>query len=594
MENKGINKDLKSAKPYTKIDKKKFITKKQKVASGKKVTNPASDLKIGFLGGLNEIGKNMTVIEYGEDMIIIDCGLAFPDSSLPGVDIVIPDFTYIEQNKNRLKGIFITHGHEDHIGALSFLLKVCNAPIYSARFTLGLIEYKLREAKVLDSAKLNVIVPGDIITLGKISVEAIHMNHSIPDALAFAIRTPAGVVVHTGDFKIDSTPIDGEMADLSRLSQIGRENVLCLMSDSTNSERPGYTASEKIVGETFASLFRKADTRRIVVATFSSNVHRIQQIINVAHSLGRKVAISGRSLENVVEIGQKFNYLNIPEGILIDINEVKLYRDEELVIITTGSQGEAMSALSRMASRDHKKVFIGSNDYIIISAKPIPGNEKTVSNVINDLMRLGAYVVYEQMYDVHVSGHACQEEQKLILGLLKPKYFIPVHGEYRHLRFHADTAHAMGIPDENTIIASNGTEICFKPDNKIESIEIPSGKVYVDGYGVGDVGNSVLRDRRLLSQDGFIIVSVMIDSVSGFAMDAPEILSRGFVYVKDSGDLFEEAKNKVISVIDKYNSSNNGNFDSAILKNKINDGVSRLMYEKTKRTPIILTIINEI
>lgn len=461
---------------------------KIKPAPGKSKAEP-KPIKVSFLGGLNEVGKNMTLFEYGEDMFLVDCGLAFPDQDMLGVDLVLPDFTYVERNADRIRGIVITHGHEDHIGGLPYLLKVLNVPVYGTKLTVGLIQGKLREHGLLNSASLNVINPGDVITLGGFTVEAIHVNHSIPDALGLAIRCEGGTIVHTGDFKIDTTPIDGGMMDLGRLAEIGQEGVLCLMSDSTNAERPGFTESERKVGESFETLFRKAGNNRIIVATFSSNIHRVQQIMNVAASLGRKVALVGRSLENVVSISAELGYLNVPEGIVIDINMINRYPADKLVIITTGSQGEPMSALTRMAFSDHRKVEIHPNDYVIISATPIPGNEKTVSRVVNELMKLGADVVYEKMYEVHVSGHACQEELKMIMGIVKPKYFIPVHGELKHLRKHAGLALSMGIPKENILIADNGRVAEISKKALRCTSTVPAGRVFVDGYGVGDVGS---------------------------------------------------------------------------------------------------------
>ena len=563
--------------------------KQQKPA---KAASFASPLKIAFLGGLNEVGKNLTVIEYAGEMIVIDCGLSFPDASLPGVDLVIPDFTYLEKNADKVKAIFITHGHEDHIGGLSYLLKVVNAPVYSTKLTLGLIECKLKEAKMLTKVKLNTIKPGDVIRVGGFDVEAIHVNHSIPDALAFAVKCKEGVILHTGDFKIDSTPIDGGMMNLSRLGQLGNEGVLCLLSDSTNAERAGYTESERKVGESFENLFRKAGSRRLIVATFASNIHRVQQIINVAASLGRKVALSGRSLENVVAIGQELGYLNVPDGIIIGIEAIKQYADDELVIITTGSQGEPMSALTRMAMSDHRKVSIGPNDYVIISATPIPGNEKTVGNVVNELMKLGANVVYERMYEVHVSGHACQEEQKLILGLVKPKFFIPVHGEQKHLRKHAMLGEAMGIPSDRIIMASNGLEVSFLSEERYTLGDVPAGNVFVDGYGVGDVGSVVLRERKLLSEDGVIVVAAVVDASTGYSLSAPEIYSRGFVYVKESSELFREAEHIVERLLDKYADSRKRDVNA--LKGRIKDEMLRYMYEKTKRSPVVIPVIQEI
>ena len=564
---------------------------KIKPAPGKSKAEP-KPIKVSFLGGLNEVGKNMTLFEYGEDMFLVDCGLAFPDQDMLGVDLVLPDFTYVERNADRIRGIVITHGHEDHIGGLPYLLKVLNVPVYGTKLTIGLIQGKLREHGLLNSASLNVIKPGDVITLGGFTVEAIHVNHSIPDALGLAIRCEGGTIVHTGDFKIDTTPIDGGMMDLGRLAEIGQEGVLCLMSDSTNAERPGFTESERKVGESFETLFRKAGNNRIIVATFSSNIHRVQQIMNVAASLGRKVALVGRSLENVVSISAELGYLNIPEGIVIDINMINRYPADKLVIITTGSQGEPMSALTRMAFSDHRKVEIHPNDYVIISATPIPGNEKTVSRVVNELMKLGADVVYEKMYEVHVSGHACQEELKMIMGIVKPKYFIPVHGELKHLRKHAGLALSMGIPKENILIADNGrvAEISKKALRCTSTVS--AGRVFVDGYGVGDVGSVVLRDRKHLAQDGLVIVAVCIDRESGMIVSGPDVVTRGFVYVKESEELINAAREVAVEAIEAQ--TDGGYFDWNSIKASLRDEISHLMYERTKRSPMILPVIMEV
>lgn len=564
---------------------------KIKPAPGKSKAEP-KPIKVSFLGGLNEVGKNMTLFEYGEDMFLVDCGLAFPDQDMLGVDLVLPDFTYVERNADRIRGIVITHGHEDHIGGLPYLLKVLNVPVYGTKLTVGLIQGKLREHGLLNSASLNVINPGDVITLGGFTVEAIHVNHSIPDALGLAIRCEGGTVVHTGDFKIDTTPIDGGMMDLGRLAEIGQEGVLCLMSDSTNAERPGFTESERKVGESFETLFRKAGNNRIIVATFSSNIHRVQQIMNVAASLGRKVALVGRSLENVVSISAELGYLNVPEGIVIDINMINRYPADKLVIITTGSQGEPMSALTRMAFSDHRKVEIHPNDYVIISATPIPGNEKTVSRVVNELMKLGADVVYEKMYEVHVSGHACQEELKMIMGIVKPKYFIPVHGELKHLRKHAGLALSMGIPKENILIADNGRVAEISKKALRCTSTVPAGRVFVDGYGVGDVGSVVLRDRKHLAQDGLVIVAVCIDRESGMIVSGPDVVTRGFVYVKESEELINAAREVAVEAIEAQ--TDGGYFDWNSIKASIRDEISHLMYERTKRSPMILPVIMEV
>ena len=564
---------------------------KIKPAPGKSKAEP-KPIKVSFLGGLNEVGKNMPLFEYGEDMFLVDCGLAFPDQDMLGVDLVLPDFTYVERNADRIRGIVITHGHEDHIGGLPYLLKVLNVPVYGTKLTIGLIQGKLREHGLLNSASLNVIKPGDVITLGGFTVEAIHVNHSIPDALGLAIRCEGGTIVHTGDFKIDTTPIDGGMMDLGRLAEIGQEGVLCLMSDSTNAERPGFTESERKVGESFETLFRKAGNNRIIVATFSSNIHRVQQIMNVAASLGRKVALVGRSLENVVSISAELGYLNIPEGIVIDINMINRYPADKLVIITTGSQGEPMSALTRMAFSDHRKVEIHPNDYVIISATPIPGNEKTVSRVVNELMKLGADVVYEKMYEVHVSGHACQEELKMIMGIVKPKYFIPVHGELKHLRKHAGLALSMGIPKENILIADNGRVAEISKKALRCTSTVPAGRVFVDGYGVGDVGSVVLRDRKHLAQDGLVIVAVCIDRESGMIVSGPDVVTRGFVYVKESEELINAAREVAVEAIEAQ--TDGGYFDWNSIKASLRDEISHLMYERTKRSPMILPVIMEV
>ena len=564
---------------------------KIKPAPGKSKAEP-KPIKVSFLGGLNEVGKNMTLFEYGEDMFLVDCGLAFPDQDMLGVDLVLPDFTYVERNADRIRGIVITHGYEDHIGGLPYLLKVLNVPVYGTKLTVGLIQGKLREHGLLNSASLNVINPGDVITLGGFTVEAIHVNHSIPDALGLAIRCEGGTIVHTGDFKIDTTPIDGGMMDLGRLAEIGQEGVLCLMSDSTNAERPGFTESERKVGESFETLFRKAGNNRIIVATFSSNIHRVQQIMNVAASLGRKVALVGRSLENVVSISAELGYLNVPEGIVIDINMINRYPADKLVIITTGSQGEPMSALTRMAFSDHRKVEIHPNDYVIISATPIPGNEKTVSRVVNELMKLGADVVYEKMYEVHVSGHACQEELKMIMGIVKPKYFIPVHGELKHLRKHAGLALSMGIPKENILIADNGRVAEISKKALRCTSTVPAGRVFVDGYGVGDVGSVVLRDRKHLAQDGLVIVAVCIDRESGMIVSGPDVVTRGFVYVKESEELINAAREVAVEAIEAQ--TDGGYFDWNSIKASIRDEISHLMYERTKRSPMILPVIMEV
>ena len=580
----GVKKDKKS---YN--HSKKTITKK---STEKKAKKPAKPLHIIPLGGLGEIGKNITVYEYDGDMFLVDCGMSFPDEEMPGIDIVIPDFSFIEKNADRIKGLVLTHGHEDHIGAIPYLFKVCKVPIFGTSLTLGLVEGKLKEHHLLDSAERTVVKPGDKIKLGKFNLEFIHVNHSIPDAIAIAIETPAGVVVQTGDFKIDTTPIDGEVIDLARFAELGKNGVLALLSDSTNAERPGYTQSERIVGESFSNLFKKAENKRILVATFSSNIHRIQQIIDEAVRCGRKVALSGRSMQNVVQVASDLGYLNVPEGVLIDIDMIKRYMPEQLVIITTGSQGEPMSALRRMAFGDHRKVEIGSGDFIIISATPIPGNEKLVTKVINELLKLGAQVVYEKMYDVHVSGHACQEELKIMLELMKPKFFIPVHGEQKHLSKHASLASAVGVNEKNILIASIGNviELC---DSYMKVVEtVPAGSVLVDGFGVGDVGNVVLRDRKHLAEDGIIVAAFAVDPVTREVLSGPELISRGFVYVKESEQLFIEAREFACDIIEKCYLSNIRDWNT--VKARVRDGLSKFLYEQTGRSPMILPVILEV
>lgn len=549
-------------------------------------------VRISFLGGINEIGKNMTVYEYKNDMFIVDCGLAFPTAELPGVDLVIPDFTYIKNCRERIRGIIITHGHEDHIGGLAYLLKQVNIPVYATKLTIGLIKGKLEEHGLLGSVKLVEIKPRDNITLGSFNIELIHVNHSIPDAVGLAIRCPAGIIIQTGDFKIDTTPVDGDMIDLPRFAEYGKRGVLALLSDSTNAERPGYTMSERNVGDSFEKLFAKAKHKRIIVATFASNIHRVQQIIDVAQTRGRKVAVIGRSLENLVKVGEELGYLIVPKNILIPIDSIGSYADDKLVIITTGSQGEPMSALTKMAFGDHRKVSITPNDYVIISATPIPGNEKMVGNVVNALMKRKVEVIYEKMYEVHVSGHACQEDLKLMMGLVNPKYFIPVHGEQKHLVKHAGLAETMGIPKDNIYIPDIAETVELTEDYIKKVGTVPAGDIYVDGLGVGDVGNIVLNDRKRLSQDGIIIVVATIDSHDGYVVSGPDIVSRGFVYVKDNEELMNAARDLACRVIDEQYDSRYNDWNS--VKTKIRDEVSRLMYEKTKRSPMILPIFMEI
>ena len=488
-----------------------------------------SSVKITFLGGLNEIGKNITLFECNDDMFLLDCGMAFPDGDMLGVDLVITDFTYIERNKDKIKGVVLTHGHEDHIGALPYLLKNMNFPVYGTSLTLGLVSSKLKEHNLQNKAKLNTVNPGQRIKLGCMSIEFIHVNHSIPDSVGIAIHTPAGTIVHTGDFKIDCTPTTGEMIDLARFAELGKKGVLALMADSTNAEREGYTMTEQKVGHTFDLLFKEAEKNRIIIATFASNIGRIQQILDCAAKYGRKVAFSGRSMVNNMAIATELGYVKVPDGLIIDIDMLGQYSKDEIVLVTTGSQGEPMSALSRMAYSDHRKVEVGPDDCIIISANPIPGNEKMVGSVVNELMKHGCKVVYESMYEVHVSGHACREELKLIQGLTKPKYFIPVHGEQKHLIKHAELAMNMGMARSNIFIGDIGNVVELNKNYMKQLPSIPAGKVLVDGLGVGDVGSIVLRDRKHLGQDGLIVVVVTIDRENGQIIAGPDIVSRGFV-----------------------------------------------------------------
>lgn len=590
---KAESKKSTQTKTRKKTQNKTYTQKKktQKGSQGKRRGAPKKDvpIKITFLGGLNEVGKNMTLYECQGDMILVDCGLAFPDPDMLGVDLVIPDFSYAIENADKIKGIFITHGHEDHIGGLAYLLKEMNIPVYSTRLTIGLIEGKLREHKLLDKAKLNVVNPGDKVNLGCFDVELIHVNHSIPDAVALAIKSPAGTIIQTGDFKIDTTPIDGGVIDMARLSQLGNEGVLCLLSDSTNAAKPGFTESESKVGETFGNLFQKAEGKRLIVATFASNIHRVQQIINAADALGRKVALSGRSLENVVSIASELGYINIPEGVLVGIDQINRYPADKMVVVTTGSQGEPLSALYRMAFSEHRKVNIGPNDYVIISAQPIPGNEKMVGKVVDELLKQGAEVVYERMYEVHVSGHACQEELKIMMSLTKPKYFIPVHGEQKHLRKHANLALSMGIAPQNILIADNG-KVVEVSDSKFRfADEVQSGMTFVDGTGVGDVGSVVMRDRTKLAEDGIVIIAASMDMVTGDFVSGPDVITRGFVYVRESEEFIDKTRRLCEDVLADCVYDNIT--DHTTIKNRLRDAVSKFIYQNTKRSPMVLPII---
>ncbi len=582
----------KAKKPNDSVNKKTTAQKSGKRSKTTKAPKNLKPLRILPLGGLGEIGKNITLYEYGEDMFLVDCGMSFPDEEMLGIDIVIPDFTYVKNNVDKIKGLVVTHGHEDHIGGIPYLLKECNIPVYGTALTIGLIEGKLREHKLMDSAKLNVVKPRDVVKLGEFKVEFIHVNHSIPDAVAVAIETPIGTVIQTGDFKIDTTPIDGEVIDLARFGELGKNGVLALLSDSTNAERPGFTPSESIVGESFSNLFKKAENKRIIVATFSSNIHRVQQIIDEAVRCSRKVAVSGRSMENVVQVASELGYLTVPDGVLISIDKIRDYLPSQLVIVTTGSQGEPMSALHRMAFGDHRKVSVGAGDFIIISATPIPGNEKLVTKVINELLKLNAQVVYEKMYDVHVSGHACQEELKLILNLTKPKFFIPAHGEQKHLVKHAGLAESVGVKHENILVTSIGKVIEITSESMKVVDTVQAGSVLVDGFGVGDVGNVVLRDRKHLAEDGIIVVAVSVDSVTREVIAGPEIITRGFVYVKEAERLMDDAREVACDILEKCYINNVR--DWGTVKSRVRDGLSRHLYEQTGRSPMILPVILEV
>lgn len=550
-----------------------------------------SNLKIIPLGGLQEIGKNITVFEYEDEIILVDCGLEFPGDDMLGVDLVIPDVTYLVKNKEKIKGLVITHGHEDHIGAIPYILKQINIPIYATQLTISLIKNKLEEHKLTQTTKLYTVKQGQTIKFKQMQVEFINSNHSIPDAVMLAITTPVGTILHTGDFKIDYTPIDDKVIDLNRIAELGNKGILALLSDSTNSERKGFTMSESSVGEVFDRLFLN-NSKRIVVATFASNVHRVQQIVNSSIKYGRKIAVCGRSMMNMIDAAIELGYIKGAEDVFIDIDNIKNYSDDQLVIITTGSQGEAMSALTRMANGDHKKVTITPNDMVIISATPIPGNEKYVSKVIDDLMKIGAEVIYSSLEDVHVSGHACQEEQKLIITLAKPKFFIPVHGEYRQLRAHSETAKKLGIEAKNIFMMTNGRILELNENEATLTTSVPNGKVLVDGLGVGDVGNIVLRDRQHLSQDGLIVIVVAMDSDTGEIVSEPDVVSRGFVYVRESENLMEDIKRVIYEEVKKCEEGHIT--DWSTIKSNLKDTLRDYIFEKTKRNPMILPIITEV
>ena len=549
-----------------------------------------SNLRIIPLGGLNEIGKNLTVLEYGNDMIIIDCGLGFPDEDMLGVDLVIPDISYLEANASKIKGMVLTHGHEDHIGAIPYILREINPPIYGTRLTLGILKNKLSEHFLPFEPQLNCVEAGDVVKLGECSVEFIHVNHSIADACALAITTPRGVVIHSGDFKVDTTPIDGEMINLTRFGELGKRGVLMLMCESTNAQRGGMTPSERTVGKSLEYIFNTNKDKRIVIATFSSNVHRVQQIIDVSAKHGRKVAVTGRSMLNILGAAVELGYMTVPKGVLIDINEIKRYKPEQLTLVTTGSQGEPMSALYRMAFSEHSQVTLSTNDLVVLSSSPIPGNEKLIGRIINELTKNGVSVLHDSVVEVHVSGHACREELKLLHALVKPKYFMPIHGEYRHLAAHRQLALEMGMKENNIFISDVGKVLEIDGKGAKFNGTVPSGKVLVDGYGVGDVGNIVLRDRKHLSQDGLIVVVATIDAEAGLLLSGPDIVSRGFVYVRESEELMEEVRQIAAEAICQ-SLENSRRVDRIELKTTLRDEISKYLYAKTKRKPMVLPVI---
>lgn len=599
---KAVNKQTKnyySGKSKKRTDSQQRLSNNNKNYRRKKVQNykprvveNKPSVKIAFLGGLNEIGKNITLFECEGDIVILDCGMAFPDGDMLGVDLVIPDFSYIEQNIDRVKGVVLTHGHEDHIGGIPYLLSKFNIPIYGTPLTIGLLGNKLKEHNLYNSAKLNVVNAGGKVKLGCIEAEFIHVNHSIPDAVSIAFHTPAGIVLHSGDFKIDCTPFVGDMIDLPSFARLGQEGVLAFLCESTNAERPGYTATEQKVSQSLDSLFSEAKKDRIIIATFASNVNRVQQIIDCAEKYGRKVAFSGRSMVNYMNVAKELGYLTVPGNIIIDIDMLDRYTPDQIVLITTGSQGEPMSALSRMAYSDHRKVMVGEGDFIIISANPIPGNEKTVGNVVDELLKRGCKVIYESMYDVHVSGHACQEELKILQKLVNAKYFIPVHGEQKHLRKNAELAQSLGWDRSNIFIGDIGSQIEVNEKFMKELPSIPAGKVFVDGLGVGDVGSIVLRDRKHLGQDGLIIIVASLDVYDGHVISGPDIVSRGFVYVRESEELLDEVREKCLAILEDFAEQNVHEW--GIIKNRIKDDVAKLIAQKTRRSPMILPILQEV
>lgn len=558
-------------------------------AKGKTKGKIKGKLKVAMLGGLNEIGKNMAVIEFGNDIVVVDCGLGFPDDDMLGVDLVIPDVSYLEKNIEKVRGIFITHGHEDHIGSLPYVLRTVNVPVYGTRLTLGVLQRKLSEYHFDTAPELVCVEAGDVVQAGVFSVEFIRVNHSIADACALAIQTPLGTIVHSGDFKLDLTPVESQMMDITRLGELGNEGVLLLMCESTNAERPGYTPSERKVGATLDEIFLKNKDHRIVIATFSSNVHRVQQIISKSAEYGRKVAITGRSMINIVGVATELEYMNVPDGVLIDINDVNKYPAEQVTVITTGSQGEPMSALYRMAFCDHDKIALGEKDLVVISASAIPGNEKMVDRIINELLRHGVTVWRNAMLEIHVSGHACQEELKLMHALTKPKYFMPIHGEYKHMIAHKEIAEYMGMPTQNIFVSDIGKVLEIDSDGARFNGSIPSGRIMVDGSVVGDVGNIVLRDRRHLSQDGLIVVVATVDTDERAIVSGPDIVSRGFVYVRESEEMMEEVRE--ISRRALEDCLDNGIIEWTQMKSDVKDDVSRYLYSRTKRKPMILPVI---
>ena len=573
-----------SAKKSVKRTTQKKKTEKKKIYPHK--------LRIFALGGLNEIGKNMTVLECGEDIIIVDCGIGFPDDDMLGVDLVIPDFTYIQNNIHKVRGVFLTHGHEDHIGSLPYFLRSCNVPVYGTKLTLGILENKLIEHKLLNTVKLNTVNSGDKVSVGCFKIEFIRVNHSIADACALAITTPWGVVLHTGDFKLDITPIESEMMDITRLGQLGNEGVLMLLCESTNAERPGYTPSERKVGFSLEKILSSYEDKRIIIATFASNVHRVQQIINASVNHGRRVAVTGRSMINVVNAAVKLGYMNVPNGVLIDIDDIKKYPPEKITIVTTGSQGEPMSALYRMAFSDHDKVQLTDKDLVVLSSSAIPGNEKLVGKIVNEMYRRGVNVYHDTSVEVHVSGHACQEELKLMHALTKPKYFMPVHGEYRHLIHHKEIAEGMGMNASNIFVSDIGKVVEIDEKGARFGETVQAGKVLIDGSGIGDVGNIVLRDRKNLAEGGLIIAVATISQQEGILMSGPEIISRGFVYVRENEELINGAKDVATRAL--IDALDDGITEWTELKNILKASISKYIFNKTKKKPVVLPILMNI